>query len=146
MVCDRRDVLSHEKRMVSTSTDYTHLDTIFRVPASISINDIDPLSSVEVIDSSFSINEPDCLRLFDVDWSPPDLVSRGLLIDDSLVLRRSSRLLAGRSRYSPGRRDCRTCLARLVSLNASDISRDVEKEALTRQEHLRTMKVPKDYR
>lgn len=44
--------------MVSSSTDDSDVDSISLVPASISIDDINAVSCVKIVDSSFSVNFP----------------------------------------------------------------------------------------
>lgn len=49
----------HEQGMVGTRADDTHVDAVALVPASKTINDIDAVSGVEVVDSTFAVNTPD---------------------------------------------------------------------------------------
>lgn len=78
--------------MVCSSTNDSDLDSILGVPSGVSINDVDSLAGIQVVNSSFTVDEPDIFRLFNVDRSPPDFVSGRLLVDDSLVLWRPTGL------------------------------------------------------
>ena len=45
--------------MVGSSTDDSNIDTIFFVPTGKTIDDINPVPSIQIIDSSFPVNFPD---------------------------------------------------------------------------------------
>jgi hypothetical protein len=45
--------------MVGASTDDSNVDSVSLVPASISVDDINAISCVEIIDSSFTVDFPD---------------------------------------------------------------------------------------
>ena len=47
--------------MVGSSTDNADADAIPFVPAGVAINDVDAVSSVEVVDGAFSVDFPDLL-------------------------------------------------------------------------------------
>lgn len=49
----------HEQSMVGTRADDTHVDAVALVPAGKTINDIDAVSGVEVVDSTFAVDTPD---------------------------------------------------------------------------------------
>lgn len=44
--------------MVSSSADDAHADPISLIPASVAINNIDSVSSVQVVDSTLSVDPP----------------------------------------------------------------------------------------
>jgi hypothetical protein len=46
----------HEESVVGTSTNDSYFDAIFRIPPCISVKDIDIITSVQVIDSTFTVN------------------------------------------------------------------------------------------
>jgi len=48
--------------MVGTSTDDSDVDPVTLVPSCIAIDDVDSVSSVQIIDSSFSVDLPDLLK------------------------------------------------------------------------------------
>lgn len=48
--------------MVGSSTDDSNVDSVSLVPASISVDDINAISCIEIIDSSFSVDFPDLLE------------------------------------------------------------------------------------
>ena len=45
--------------MVSTGADDSDIDPISLVPAGIAIDNVDPVSCVQVVDSAFSVDSPD---------------------------------------------------------------------------------------
>ena len=49
----------HEERMVGTSTNDPYVDSVAFIPAGESIDNIDAVASVQVVDRSFSVNAPD---------------------------------------------------------------------------------------
>jgi hypothetical protein len=51
--------VSHEKSMVCTSADDSDIDSVPLVPSCISINDVDSIPCVEVVDGTFSVDFPD---------------------------------------------------------------------------------------
>lgn len=46
----------HEQSMVGTGADDANLDAVFGVPSGESIKDIDVVSSIQVIDSTLSVD------------------------------------------------------------------------------------------
>ena len=48
--------------MVGSSTDDSNVDSVSLVPASISVDNINAISCIEIIDSSFSVDFPDLLE------------------------------------------------------------------------------------
>lgn len=51
--------IAHEQSMIGSSADDAHSDTISLIPSSISIDNIDTISCVQVVNSSFPVNPPD---------------------------------------------------------------------------------------
>lgn len=51
--------VAHEEGMVGTGADDSDADSVALVPAGIAVNDIDAVSGVEVVDSTFSVDSPD---------------------------------------------------------------------------------------
>ena len=51
--------VSHEKCMISPGADDSDIDSVFLVPAGESIDDINAVASIQVINSPFSIDFPD---------------------------------------------------------------------------------------
>jgi hypothetical protein len=45
--------------VVGASADNANADTVALIPASITINDIDAVTGVEVVDSTLTVNAPD---------------------------------------------------------------------------------------
>lgn len=54
--------------MVSTGTDDSYVDSVFLVPTSVSINDIDSIPRVQIVNSTLTIDFPD---LSGIVWSVP---------------------------------------------------------------------------
>lgn len=48
----------HEQGMVGTSADNADSDSITFVPTSKAVNDVNSISSVQVVDSTFAVNPP----------------------------------------------------------------------------------------
>ena len=44
--------------MIRSSTDNSHTDAITLIPASITINNIDSVAGIQVVDGAFSIDPP----------------------------------------------------------------------------------------
>lgn len=44
--------------MIRSSTNNSHADAVPFIPASITINDIDSVASIQVVDGAFSIDPP----------------------------------------------------------------------------------------
>lgn len=54
--------VAHEKSMVGTSTDNTDADSVALVPSSVTIDNIDAVSCVEVVNGTFAVDFPDLYR------------------------------------------------------------------------------------
>lgn len=54
--------VSHEQGMVGTGTDNSDVDSVAGIPSGVSIDNVDSVTSVQVVDSTFSVDSP-CLRL-----------------------------------------------------------------------------------
>eukprot|EP00967_Tisochrysis_lutea_P157851 scaffold321349_cov30-Tisochrysis_lutea.AAC.2 len=84
--------VAHEEGVVGEGTDNADADAVARVPARVSVDHINPVLGVEVVDGSLSVDHVRLLRQLDVDSPPPDVVDRSRLLDDALVLGRAARL------------------------------------------------------
>lgn len=51
--------VAHEKSVVGTSTDDSDLDLVLLVPSCVTVDDVDAVSCVEVINGTLSVNSPD---------------------------------------------------------------------------------------
>lgn len=91
--------------MVGTRADDADLDPVARVPSSIAVKDIDELAGVEVVDRTLAVDLERVLVHLDVDRAPPDIILGGLLVHDTLVLGRTTGLLAGEVDQSTRRGD-----------------------------------------
>ncbi len=60
----------HEESVVSSSADDTDLDTVLGVRSGISVKDIKTLTSVEVIDGTFTVDHESLSRQLGVDRPP----------------------------------------------------------------------------
>ena len=47
--------------MIGTRADNSHVDSVSLVPACISIDNVDPIARVEVVNGPFSIDSPDLI-------------------------------------------------------------------------------------
>lgn len=56
--------VSHEESMVGTSADDSNSDSVLLIPAGETIDNVDSVAGVEVIDSTFAVNLPDLCELF----------------------------------------------------------------------------------
>jgi hypothetical protein len=54
--------ISHEKRMVGTGADDSNSDSVLLVPSCESIDDVDSISCVQVINGSLAVDSPDLLQ------------------------------------------------------------------------------------
>ena len=54
--------VAHEEGMVGASADDTDADTVLLVPSGVTIDDVDAVTSVEVVDSTFAVDLPDLFR------------------------------------------------------------------------------------
>lgn len=57
--------------MVSTSADDTNADAVLLVPAGITVDDIDAVAGVEVVDSTLTVDLPDLRGERNVSHKPP---------------------------------------------------------------------------
>lgn len=53
--------VTHEQGMVGTGTDDTDIDTVALVPAGKTVNDVDAIPGVEVVDSTLTVDSPDLM-------------------------------------------------------------------------------------
>jgi hypothetical protein len=65
--------VTHEESMVGTSTDNTDADSVSLIPASITVDNIDAVSGVQVVDSTFSVNLPDLYRAVSIVFTRRDV-------------------------------------------------------------------------
>lgn len=84
----------HEESVVSAGADDPDVDSVASVPAGIAVDDVDAVTGVEVVDGTFTVNDPGVVIHGLVDRSPPDIFFRRWLLDDSLVAGRAAGLLA----------------------------------------------------
>jgi hypothetical protein len=58
--------VAHEQSVVCTSTDDSDSDSVALIPAGVTIDNVDAVSGVEVVDGTFSVDLPD---LYGKTWS-----------------------------------------------------------------------------
>jgi hypothetical protein len=64
--------VTHEESMVGTSTNDSDLNSVFLVPASKSIDNIDAVPGVQVINGTFSVDSPNLNEKTQISkWSYP---------------------------------------------------------------------------
>ena len=51
--------VAHEERMVGTGADDSDADAVLLIPAGITVDDVDAIPGVEVVDSTFAVDLPD---------------------------------------------------------------------------------------
>ena len=85
----------HEKRVIRPRADDADLDAILRVPARETVEAVEPLACVEVVERALAVDLEGVLVARDVYRPPPDVILRCGILDDALVLRRASGLHAG---------------------------------------------------
>jgi len=66
--------IPHEQGMVSTGTDDANADSVALIPASEAVDDIDAIPSVQVINSTLSVDSPDLWAHGLVNGSPPNII------------------------------------------------------------------------
>lgn len=54
--------VSHEEGMVGTGADNTNVDSVSLVPSCVTVDDVDSVSCVEVVNGTFSVDFPDLYR------------------------------------------------------------------------------------
>ena len=85
----------HEERVIRPRADDADLDAILRIPAGEAVEAIEPLARVEIVERALAVDLEGVLVARDVHRPPPDVVLRGGMLDDALVLRRAAGLRAG---------------------------------------------------
>jgi len=81
--------------VVGTSTDNTNADSVALVPSSITIDDIDAISCVEVVNGTFTVDFPDLQRMISIE--PNKLLTWSRDMPRIRVGRRIQTPAAGRS-------------------------------------------------
>jgi hypothetical protein len=54
--------ISHEQSMVGTSADNSNFDLVLLVPSCKSVDDVDSISCVQVVNGSLTVDSPDLLQ------------------------------------------------------------------------------------
>ena len=93
----------HEERMIGASADDTNLETIFRIPTGESVDDIEMIASIEVVNRARSVLKERGVGDLLVDGPPPNVVGAFGVVDDALVFRTTTGLLTGRVHESANR-------------------------------------------
>jgi len=85
----------HEEGVIRQRANNADLHAILQIPSGETIDAVEPLARVEVIDSALAVDCEKVLVARDVHGSPPNVAFRRWILDDSLVLRRASGLRTG---------------------------------------------------
>lgn len=83
----------HEQRVISASADDTNLKAVFRIPTSVSVNDVEVVASIEVIDRARAVLQERGIGHLDIDGTPPNIVRAFRIVDDTLIFRATTGLL-----------------------------------------------------
>ena len=84
----------HEQGVVGPFADHADLDLVFRIPAGEGIDAVQAGACVEIVDGAFAVDLEREFVQREVDRTPPDIIFRGGMADDSLVFGRASGFLA----------------------------------------------------
>ena len=74
--------------MIRARTDDADLDAVFGNPPRKTVEDVQAVASIQVIDGTLAVHHEGIFRHLHVDRSPPDVVRGGWLVHDALVLQR----------------------------------------------------------
>ena len=100
----------HKQSMVSPGANNAHLNAIFGIPTRITVNHIDAVANIEIIDSPLSIDEKRALVELDIDLTPPDIVRTIGMIHNALVLWTAPGLFSRTHNKCPSTRNSRSGL------------------------------------
>ena len=84
----------HEKGMISASANHANLDAIFRIPTSKSVDDVEVIASVQIIDSTRTVLKESGFRHLDVDGTPPNIIGTLGIVNHALILRTTTGLIS----------------------------------------------------
>mmetsp|Transcript_8261 Transcript_8261/g.21329 ORF Transcript_8261/g.21329 Transcript_8261/m.21329 type:complete len:255 (-) Transcript_8261:70-834(-) len=82
----------HEERVVRPRAHDADLHAVVLVMPSIRVNHKETLLRAEVVDRALAVDHERLVRERDVDRAPPDVVLRGVVLDDALILGRAAGL------------------------------------------------------
>ena len=87
--------ITHKKRMVCPRTDNTNLNTIFFIPAGKTINNIQTVTGIEIINRTLTVmRERNGIRLH-VDAAPPNILIRFRIFHNAFIFRAAASFHAG---------------------------------------------------
>ena len=85
----------HEQRVISARADDTNLNAVFRVPTSKGIDNVEVITSIQVIDRARAVLHERGIGHLDIDVAPPNVVRAFRIVDDALVFRTTTCFLSG---------------------------------------------------
>lgn len=97
----------HEQRVIGASANNTNLKTVFRIPSGVSVDDIEMIASVQIIDGARTVLQERGIGHLDIDRTPPNIVRAFRIVDDTLIFRATTGLFAGRIHQRARRGDRR---------------------------------------
>ena len=95
LACRADEHRVHEERVIWPRADDADLDAILRIPSRETVETVEPLARVEVIERALAVDFKRVLVERDVHRPPPDILLRRGILDHALVLRRPASLHAG---------------------------------------------------
>mmetsp|Transcript_36643 Transcript_36643/g.66230 ORF Transcript_36643/g.66230 Transcript_36643/m.66230 type:complete len:201 (+) Transcript_36643:978-1580(+) len=75
----------HEQSVVGPACNDADLVAVLRIPAGVAIEHVQALTSVEIINSTLTVDPEGLLRDLDVDAAPPDVSRSAWLVHNALV-------------------------------------------------------------
>jgi hypothetical protein len=85
----------HEQRVVGPRADHADLQAVLRIPAGEGVDAVEDFAGVEVVLRPLEVDQEAVVVDRQVHAAPPDVLLRGGVPHDPLVLRGAARLLAG---------------------------------------------------
>ena len=87
--------VAHEQRMVSPRANHAHFDPIARIPTGESVDHVQLLARVQIIDRALAVDDEHLLVELDVHRAPPNRAAAVGMIDNALIERTAAGFLAG---------------------------------------------------
>mmetsp|Transcript_23072 Transcript_23072/g.27225 ORF Transcript_23072/g.27225 Transcript_23072/m.27225 type:complete len:271 (+) Transcript_23072:215-1027(+) len=97
LLCGADQHVVHEEGVIGAASNDPDLVAIIWIPPCKSVKDIQPGTSVQVVDGSFAVDPEAALRQWHVDGSPPNVILCGWLLNDSFIQGRAPCLCTRKS-------------------------------------------------